>query len=134
MHNPPHPGETLLEDVLPALGLTVAEAARQLGISRVQLSRVLHGHSPVSPSLALRLEQWLSGATADVWLRMQVAHDLWQARHSLNQPKVAPAAAPGQFNCWLEFKHCSTSLQGCTGQPITDKIQPLARKSQPPEL
>jgi len=93
MHNPPHPGETLLEDVLPALGLTVAEAARQLGISRVQLSRVLHGHSPVSPSLALRLEQWLSGATADVWLRMQVAHDLWQARHSLNQPKVAPAAA-----------------------------------------
>ena len=32
MHNPPHPGETLLEDVLPALGLTVAEAARQLGV------------------------------------------------------------------------------------------------------
>jgi len=76
MHNPPHPGETLLEDVLPALGLTVAEAARQLG-----------------PGLALRLEQWLSGATADVWLRMQVAHDLWQARHSPSQPKVSPATA-----------------------------------------
>ena len=68
---------------------------RQLGVSRVQLSRVLHGHSPVSPSLALRLEQWLSGATADVWLRMQVAHDLWQARHSPNLPKVSPAAAHG---------------------------------------
>ncbi len=95
MHNPPHPGETLREDVRPALGLSVAEAARQLGVSRVQLSRVLHGHSPVSPSLALRLEQWLSGATADVWLRMQVAHDLWQARHSPNLPKVSPAAAHG---------------------------------------
>jgi len=36
MYNPPHPGETLREDVLPALGLTVAEAARQLGVSRVE--------------------------------------------------------------------------------------------------
>ena len=27
IHNPPHPGETLLEDVLPALGLTVTDAA-----------------------------------------------------------------------------------------------------------
>jgi addiction module HigA family antidote len=91
MHNPPHPGETLREDVLPALGLSVAEAARQLGVSRVQLSRVLHEHSPVSLGLALRLEQWLSGATADVWLRMQVAHDLWQARNGASLPKVAPA-------------------------------------------
>jgi addiction module HigA family antidote len=93
MHNPPHPGETLREDILPELGLTVAEAARQLGVSRVQLSRVLHGHAPISPNLALRLEQWLSGATADVWLRMQVAYDLWQARHNPNQPTVAPAIA-----------------------------------------
>lgn len=91
MHNPPHPGETLLEDVLPALGLTITEAARQLGVSRVQFSRVLHGHAPVSPSLALRLEQWISGATADVWLRMQLAYDLWQERHGPNLVKVAPA-------------------------------------------
>lgn len=42
MHNPPHPGETLKEDVLPALGLSVTEAAEQLGVSRVPLSRVLN--------------------------------------------------------------------------------------------
>ena len=90
MHNPPHPGETLREDVLPALGLSVAESARQLGISRVQFSRVLHGHAPISPALALRLELWLSGPTADVWLRMQLAYDLWQARHGA-LPKVSPA-------------------------------------------
>jgi addiction module HigA family antidote len=41
MHNPPHPGETLREDVLPALGVSVAEAARQLGVSRVALSRII---------------------------------------------------------------------------------------------
>ena len=35
MYNPPHPGETLKEDVLPDLGLTVTDAAEQLGVSRV---------------------------------------------------------------------------------------------------
>lgn len=70
MHNPPQPGETLREDVLPELGLTVSEAARQLGVSRVQLSRVLHGRAPISPDLALRLEQRLTGPTAEVWVSL----------------------------------------------------------------
>ncbi len=90
MHNPPHPGETLLEDVIPALGLTVKAAAEQLGVSRVQLSRVIHGHAPISPDLALRLEQWIAGPTADVWLKMQATHDLWQARKN-GLPTVTPA-------------------------------------------
>lgn len=86
MYNPPHPGETLREDVLPALGLSIAEAARQLGVSRVTLSRVLHGRATVSVELARRLEAWLAkpngqGPSAEVWLRGQVAYDLWQAEH-----------------------------------------------------
>lgn len=92
MFNPPHPGEILREDVLPELGLTVSQAATQLGISRVQLSRVLHGRAAISPDLALRLEQWLGSTSADVWLRMQIAHDLWQFRNAGNMPKVAPVA------------------------------------------
>jgi len=52
MFNPPHPGETLREDVLPPLGLTVTEAARQLGVSRIALSRVLHGKAAISPDMA----------------------------------------------------------------------------------
>lgn len=54
--NPPHPGEALREDVLPALGLTVTEAAAQLGVTRAALSRILHGHAGISPEMALRLE------------------------------------------------------------------------------
>ena len=34
MHNPPHPGDTLREDVLPALGLNVTEAAEHLRVTR----------------------------------------------------------------------------------------------------
>lgn len=79
MHNPPHPGETLREDVLPALGLSVTEAAEALGVTRVALSRVLNGRAAISPEMALRLEQWLGvehGGRAEVWLRMQTVHDL----------------------------------------------------------
>lgn len=81
--NPPHPGETLGEDVLPELGLTVTEAAEQLGVTRTALSRVLNGRAAISPEMALRLEQWLgieNGGRADLWIAQQAAYDLWQAR------------------------------------------------------
>ena len=58
MHNPPHPGETLREDILPELGLTVTEAAAQLGVTRAALSRVLNGRAGISPEMALRIEAW----------------------------------------------------------------------------
>ena len=86
MFNPPHPGEMLREDILPAMGLTVTKAAKQIGVSRVTLSRVLHGRAAISPEMALRLEAWLgmeNGGRADVWLGQQMAYDLWQARQKV---------------------------------------------------
>lgn len=59
MHTPPYPGAILREDVLPALGLTVTEAARQLGVTRAALSRVLNGRAAISAEMARRLEAWL---------------------------------------------------------------------------
>ena len=81
MKNPVHPGEILREDVLVELGLSVGDAAARLGISRVTLSRVLHGHARLSPNLAVRLEQAGVG-TARAWLAMQTAHDLALERAS----------------------------------------------------
>lgn len=95
MFNPPHPGETLREDVLPELGLTVTEAAAQLGVTRVALSRVLNEHAGISPEMALRIEGWLgveNGGRADLWLSQQTTYDLWQAR-SRGVPKVERAHA-----------------------------------------
>ena len=91
MHNPPHPGETLREDVLPALGLTVTEAARQLHVGRTVLSRILNGATPISADIALRLAAWLGGS-AQVWLKMQMAHDLWQAERQ-RRPQIKRARA-----------------------------------------
>jgi antitoxin HigA-1 len=86
MFNPPHPGETIREDVLPALGLSVTEAAEQLGVSRVSFSRVINGRAAISPSMARRLEAWLNGPehgpSAESWLRGQLTYDLWQAERA----------------------------------------------------
>ena len=99
MHNPPHPGLTLRDDVLPALGLGVSEAARQLGVSRVALSRVIHGRAAISPDMALRLQAWLgleNGGDAKLWLAEQTAYDLWQAGKGLKKElaKLKPALMP----------------------------------------
>lgn len=93
IHNPPHPGETLREDVLPALGLSVTDAAAQLGVTRAALSRVVNGRAAISPEMALRLESWLgveNGGRADLWISQQAAYDLWQARKA-GAPKVRRA-------------------------------------------
>lgn len=86
MKTPVHPGEILREDVLADLGLSVNETASRLGISRVTLSRVLHGHAGISPNLAVRLEEAGVG-TARAWLAMQAAHDLASER-AAGPPKV----------------------------------------------
>lgn len=100
MFNPPHPGLTLRDDVLPALGLTVTEAAQQLDVSRVALSRVLNGRAAVSPEMALRIEAWLGvarGGEARLWLAEQSAYDVWQAAQKFKvtpmQVQPAPMAA-----------------------------------------
>jgi addiction module HigA family antidote len=85
MYNPPHPGEILREDVLPALKLSVTGAAKQIGITRVMLSRILNGHAGISPETALKIERWLgveNGGKAELWAGMQLDYDMWQARHS----------------------------------------------------
>ena len=98
MFNPPHPGLTLRDDVLPALGLNVTQAALQLDVSRVTLSRLLNGRAAVSPEMALRIEAWLGldrGGDARVWLAEQSAYDMAQAaqRFKATPMHVQPAPA-----------------------------------------
>jgi addiction module HigA family antidote len=79
---PTHPGEVLREDVLPALDMSVTEAAAALMISRQTLHRVLAGKAAVSPEMALRLGKFC-GNGPEIWLRMQQAFDLWHARRTI---------------------------------------------------
>ena len=74
MKNPSHPG-TLIKSDIDALGLSIVEAAKGLGISRQQLHSVIAGRASVTPEMAIRLEKAL-GSTADTWLRLQMNYDL----------------------------------------------------------
>ena len=97
MHNPPNPGMTLREDVLPALGLQINEAAVQLGVDRTTLSKILNGRAAISPAMALRIERWLGrdrGGAAELWLAQQTAYDLWQARVALKKSKALANIKP----------------------------------------
>ena len=78
MHDPPHLGELIRENVV-AEGWSVTETASRLGISRVALARVLNGHADVSVALGLALEL-LGWSSAEHWMRMQASYDLAQER------------------------------------------------------
>ena len=79
MKNPPHPGRLVLEDCIKPLGLTIAKAAKGLGLSRTSLSQLINEHKGVSTEIAVRLAKGLGGSP-ESWLRMQYAYDLAQVR------------------------------------------------------
>ena len=79
---PTHPGALLREDVLPALGLNVAEAARRLHVSRQTLHALLSERKGFTPEMALRIGK-LAGNGPALWLRMQQDFDLWHATRAL---------------------------------------------------
>ena len=85
MHNPPHPGELLKDEVLVPLNLSVTEAAERLAMSRVAWSRVVNGKAGISPDLAARLEQ-TGVSTARAWLSMQANYDFWRAMQHKQSP------------------------------------------------
>ena len=87
MKNPPHPGFSIKQNCLDPLGLSVAEAAKVLGVARHTLSRVLNGRVPISPEMALCLEK-AGWSNAEFWLRRQTAYNRVQARKNKIQMQV----------------------------------------------
>jgi len=92
MHDPSTPGEILagwLED----LEMSVTAFAAHVGVSRVMLSRILHGHAAVTADMDLRLHEAL-GTSPGYWLRLQTQRDLWTAsQRAKDRAPVARIAA-----------------------------------------
>lgn len=87
MKNPPHPGEIVRQEVIDALGLSVVEAARILGVGRPALSAFLNGRAALSAEMAIRIEKAF-GPKMDHLMRMQCAYDVAQARRKADQIQV----------------------------------------------
>lgn len=90
---PTHPGEVLLEDVLPALKMTQGEFAKRLGVSRLSVSDLLHGKRALSADMAVRIAR-LTNTSPESWMRMQAAVDLWELEQNPKRYRhIEPIAA-----------------------------------------
>jgi len=78
---PVHPGAILREDILKEIKLSITKAAENLQVSRKQLSEVVNEGAAISAEMAVRLEDAF-GVSAEFWLDMQKAYDIWKIKHS----------------------------------------------------
>jgi addiction module HigA family antidote len=62
--------------------MTVTDVAHELDVTRQTMHRILSESTAITPEMALRLGKFC-GNSPDLWLRMQVAYDLWHARQRL---------------------------------------------------
>ena len=83
MFNPPYPGIILLEDWIKPLGFSISAFALKIGTTRKNLSEIVNGKTGISPEMALKLSKALK-TTPELWLNMQQAYDLWQAKQRVN--------------------------------------------------
>ncbi len=90
MYNPAHPGEILKELVIEPLDLTITDVSAHLNVSRKTLSKILNGRGAITPEMAVRLELVFKKPSADHWLRLQNAYDLWGSRQNKSTLKVQP--------------------------------------------
>ena len=77
----PHPGETIREDVLEPLGMSVNQLAKALGITATRLNEVVRGRRGITADTALRLARYF-GNSAEFWLGLQLEYDLRVARQA----------------------------------------------------
>jgi antitoxin HigA-1 len=92
MKNPPHPGE-MIGDEIEALGVSISDAAKALGVTRQQLHNLIAGRSGITPEMAVRLEMAIGGS-ADTWVRLQTNYDLAQIRNRTTPLKVKKLVRP----------------------------------------
>ena len=81
---PTHPGSVLREITFPSMNVNVSQAAREMSVSRQSLHKILAGARAITPEMAVRLGKFC-GNGPGLWLRMQVAHDLWEAEKALSE-------------------------------------------------
>ncbi|MBY0358730.1 MAG: HigA family addiction module antidote protein [Candidatus Obscuribacterales bacterium] len=79
LREPTKPGEILLEEFLVPLGLSQSAFARHLGWSQPKMNEIITGKRGITPQTAMDLADALR-TTAQFWLNLQLAVDLWHAQ------------------------------------------------------
>ena len=72
---PIHPGEILRAEFLEPMAITPYSLAKNTGIDKGNLSRIINGKSSISADVALRLARFF-GTSAESWMNLQTRYDL----------------------------------------------------------
>lgn len=72
---PIHPGETLREDFLKALGLSANRLAMELHVPVTRVNDIVRGKRAITADTALRLARYF-GTTPQFWMNLQANYDL----------------------------------------------------------
>ena len=87
MFNPPHPGKILKDIYLTDYKLSVTAFALKLGISRTSASELINGKNGISATMAIKLGKAFK-TSAQYWMNMQQAYELWKAKQHINLDNV----------------------------------------------
>ena len=71
----PHPGETIREDYLEPLGMSVHRLAMELRVPATRMLEIVNGRRGVTADTALRLARYFN-TTPKFWLNLQTSYDL----------------------------------------------------------
>ena len=92
LENLSHPGEVLVELYLEPLGMSALALAKRLNVPRTRIERLVKGETSVTVNTAIRLSKFF-GTTPEFWMNLQRAHDLAQARDTVDLSGITPLAA-----------------------------------------
>jgi addiction module HigA family antidote len=76
---PIHPGETIREDVLKPLDMSVNQLAKALSVDAARVNEIVRGRRGITADTALRMARYL-GTSAEFWIGLQLDYDLRVAR------------------------------------------------------
>lgn len=93
MKNPPHPGRIVRQECLEAIGLSVTDAAKALGVSRNALSELVNERRGISPEMAIRLSKAF-GSAPEIWAGLQFDYDMARAVKHAGKIKVRRLPQP----------------------------------------
>jgi addiction module HigA family antidote len=90
---PSLPGEILSELYLAPYQISIASFAEACGVSRKHMSGIVHGHAAITAEMATRIAAVL-GTSAQYWLNLQNAVDLYDAESRLTASDQRPQTMP----------------------------------------
>ena len=86
-----HPGDILKTEFMEPLGLSSYRLAKELHVSAPRVNDLVRGKRSITADTAMRLSRYF-GTTPQLWLGLQMDHDLWVAAKDKSLAKVRPRA------------------------------------------